>query len=680
MNEIKLSNPFIFKKPVREELFVGRTELIEKIYTYINAGESVSLVGERRTGKTSVLIRVLDLKEQHLRYYGQHVLVFKDFLGWDYHNESSIWVMLLSTLLEEITSAGIETKTVNWAIEQIKAGELASHTLLKMFRSLGHDGIRVTFLFDEFEATVQAENSVDLSFFKILRNLAIDKDTRLSFVIATRQELSTVERTLERQYTSLSSPLFNIFHQLIILPFSKTEALKMINNYLDSIDMSIKLNVGIEQDFLFQLSGFHPFFMQIACHHLFEHCVLPDGTFSDQVPVDKITFAFMNESNSHFAYYWDISSKEEKQLMIQLSVNAAEADIQSCRPVLNSLHNRCLVVRDETDSTESEWRLFSSVFAKWIMEQKFSHFQNLKNTKKSYSEVQKNGTQTGKFRSSIRLTNSVIKISFSRSIFIFIIIMLIIAGIVGYIFYNQYYKFDMKFAKILPGAVMMGSSENEINRDKDEKQRKVTISKDFYLQTTEVTQGQWKEIMGTTPWAGKDHIREGPDYPAVYVSWDDCQEFIQKLNQSENTSKYRLPTETEWEYACRAGSNTRFSWGDDADCSKGNFGRGMLINECDENPGKATTVKSFDPNVWGIYDMHGNVWEWCQDKSDNGSDLRVVRGGSWHNSSRFCRSANRGSIPANSRLKDVGFRLVKEMLIITDLGESLSFRGKSKNR
>ncbi|MCP4345367.1 MAG: SUMF1/EgtB/PvdO family nonheme iron enzyme [Desulfobacterales bacterium] len=223
----------------------------------------------------------------------------------------------------------------------------------------------------------------------------------------------------------------------------------------------------------------------------------------------------------------------------------------------------------------------------------------------------------------------------------------------------------MEFVRVKPGTFMMGSPETDIKRSTDEKQHKrLIIPEEFYLQTTEVTQGQWKRVMEKEPWAGKNYVREGSDYPAVHVSWKDCQEFIRRLNLQDKDLKYRLPDEAEWEYACKAGSKTSFSWGDTPDCSKANFGFGLFSNECiGKNPGEITKVGSYDPNSWGLYDMHGNVWEWCEDKYTGlgrYAGLRITRGGSWHNISSFCRSANRGRVPADIRLKDQGFRLVME--------------------
>ncbi|MDZ7699388.1 MAG: formylglycine-generating enzyme family protein [Deltaproteobacteria bacterium] len=103
----------------------------------------------------------------------------------------------------------------------------------------------------------------------------------------------------------------------------------------------------------------------------------------------------------------------------------------------------------------------------------------------------------------------------------------------------------MEFVYIRPGNFMMGSPSNESGRDDDETQHRVTLTRGYYLQTTEVTQGQWERVMGTRPWSGKKYVEENANHPAVYVSWNDCREFIRKLNQKEGTNKYRLPTEAE---------------------------------------------------------------------------------------------------------------------------------------
>ncbi len=229
--------------------------------------------------------------------------------------------------------------------------------------------------------------------------------------------------------------------------------------------------------------------------------------------------------------------------------------------------------------------------------------------------------------------------------------------------------FDMEFVLIKPGTFMMGSSADEPGRDNDETQHSVTLTKKFYIQTTEVTQGQWRKAMKSNPSYFKD---SGEDCPIESVSFDDCQKFIRKLNKQENTKKYRLPTEAEWEYACRAGSKTAFTNGD---ITKKEFVHNANLDQIgwySANSERMThPVGKKKPNKWGLYDMHGNVWEWCQDrygrypyqylidpKGSASGTRRVFKGGSWLNDAAQCRSANRFRDIQSFKSRYLGFRLV----------------------
>ena len=233
----------------------------------------------------------------------------------------------------------------------------------------------------------------------------------------------------------------------------------------------------------------------------------------------------------------------------------------------------------------------------------------------------------------------------------------------------------MDFVLIPSGTFIMGSPGNEPYRDDDEVQHKVTISDPFYLQTTEVTLKQWRALMGRKL-IGR---RTGADnMPVVKVSWHDCMDFIRKLNALSEWS-YRLPTEAEWEYACRAGSSTAFTWGNAIHCSNAMYGNNSLDSgECLNylrSKGLAidqpAPVKSYPPNAWGLYDMHGNVWEWCKDwhgdyttraevnpLGPDSGNRRVRRGGSWFKHGHSCRSANRNYGHPGSRYRTTGFRVV----------------------
>jgi formylglycine-generating enzyme required for sulfatase activity len=220
---------------------------------------------------------------------------------------------------------------------------------------------------------------------------------------------------------------------------------------------------------------------------------------------------------------------------------------------------------------------------------------------------------------------------------------------------------DMLWVK--PGTFEMGSPSSEKDRDDRETLHSVTLTKGFYLGKHEVTQSQWEKVMGSNP----SHFKGG-DRPVEKVSWTDVTSFCNKLTASERTAgrlpagmTYQLPTEAQWEYACRAGTKTSFSFGDSLTSGQANISGG---------PGETTAVGKYPGNSWGFHDMHGNVWEWCADRYGiyptvaatdpvgpaDGSD-RVGRGGSWTDTALNARSAIRYRCgPANS-YGTLGFRL-----------------------
>jgi formylglycine-generating enzyme required for sulfatase activity len=207
------------------------------------------------------------------------------------------------------------------------------------------------------------------------------------------------------------------------------------------------------------------------------------------------------------------------------------------------------------------------------------------------------------------------------------------------------------------GKFMMGSPASEKGRLDIEKQREVTLTKPYYMGKYEVTQEQWESVMGNNPSAAK-----GAKLPVTNVSWEDCQEFIKKLN-AKTSGGYRLPTEAEWEYACRAGTTTSYSFGDKITPQDANYD--------DSKIGKPVAVGSYKSNAFGLYDMHGNVWEWCEDsvapypegavtdpKAPATGTSRVMRGGSFYYSLSTNRSSNRKNPLTSNRVNDfVGFRL-----------------------
>ena len=217
----------------------------------------------------------------------------------------------------------------------------------------------------------------------------------------------------------------------------------------------------------------------------------------------------------------------------------------------------------------------------------------------------------------------------------------------------------------------MGSPEGELGRSRDETQHQVTLTKDYWMGKFEVTQAQYEAIMGKNP-----SFHKGSNRPVEKVSWEDAKEFCNKLNEcfaGKLPAGYRfdLPTEAQWEYACRAGTTTALNNGTNLTSEKGECSNlnevGWYIDNCGSDGHKAVGQKR--PNNWGLYDMHGNVWEWCRDRyasytgdatdptgPTSGSD-RVARGGGCSDRAEGCRSAYRLILGPGERDHYLGFRL-----------------------
>lgn len=227
-----------------------------------------------------------------------------------------------------------------------------------------------------------------------------------------------------------------------------------------------------------------------------------------------------------------------------------------------------------------------------------------------------------------------------------------------------------KTARIPAGKFLMGSQKSEFGRCDDETLHHVTITKDFLFSIHPITQEIWRSVMTND----SDNIEE-PNLPVTNVSWDDCQDFIKTLNTLTGEI-YRLPTEAEWEYACRAGSVTAYSFGKNINESNANY-------KSEPFP-ILKPVCSYLPNAFGLYDMHGNIWEWCQDwygkyitafqwltnfsrkplhdpTGPMKGEKKVIRGGSFNSIPKYLRSAIRSKVSPSTRHNSVGFRLIKEI-------------------
>jgi formylglycine-generating enzyme required for sulfatase activity/WD40 repeat protein len=226
---------------------------------------------------------------------------------------------------------------------------------------------------------------------------------------------------------------------------------------------------------------------------------------------------------------------------------------------------------------------------------------------------------------------------------------------------------NLEMVLIPAGKFKMGSPKSELGRRTDETQHEVTLTKPYYMGTYEVTQEQWEAVMGDNPSKIK-----GEKLPVTNISWEDCQEFIKKLNVKTN-GRYRLPTEAEWEFACRAGTSTAYSFGDSLTKGDANFSASEDTPK-DGLKGSAKAVGGYKPNAFGLYDMHGNVWEWCEDWKTSylagavidpielrTGERRVIRGGSFDFNGSAVRSSYRADETPAFPDHNVGFRLARSI-------------------
>ena len=228
-----------------------------------------------------------------------------------------------------------------------------------------------------------------------------------------------------------------------------------------------------------------------------------------------------------------------------------------------------------------------------------------------------------------------------------------------------------------PGSFLMGSPDSESGREPDESpQHQVGISNGFYMGKYSVTKGQWESVMGVRGREDLSKTSLSDTSPAVFISWNDVQEFLHRINQIDERINYRLPSEAEWEYTCRAGTDTMWSFGEDRH-ALGDYAW-YIDSESPVEDQNACEVGVKKPNPWGLHDMHGNVWEWCNDVYDydyysispskdpagpksEPTSPRVARGGYFRYFTRHSRSASRNARNPDDRHRVIGARLIKEL-------------------
>ncbi|MFZ5918126.1 MAG: AAA family ATPase [Chloroflexota bacterium] len=353
-------NPFYSGNPISNPTdFVGRKELIEKISTSMMAHRNVSLHGERRTGKTSLLL-YLAHPDSPLGLPPNHVPVFFNFEAHTKTSTADVWQQMAKEIVRQIKARGVNGQV---ASEHFPTSVTNPSDLAEGFVS---SDIQITLLLDEFDQT--AENSeLGNDFYSQLRSLPQRTDNKISFVIATRLGLTA----LQHKYSELSSPLFNIFTPKILSPFGKDEVYDLIYGYFERahLNMALAQKLCDESAFLFDLTGYHPFFLQLLCYHLCNELDAPNWPRGEAR--HRAVQAFVAAAEPHFNFYWQVldmppPSIGEREVIERLATDQT-IDRYAWESILKRLEERCLAVRDD-----SGWRLFSSAFATWVREKQLA--------------------------------------------------------------------------------------------------------------------------------------------------------------------------------------------------------------------------------------------------------------------------------------------------------------------
>jgi formylglycine-generating enzyme required for sulfatase activity len=361
--------PFRVGGPIQDPAdFAGRREVLQKISNAMLNLQNISLRGERRTGKTSLLHYLAHPAScSVIGLPVTHITVYFDFQALTKASAASVWQAMADAVAEQIRQKSPDKKHESERFLATMAKFLASPEAPGLFgtgfgRALNHldaSGLKIHLLLDEFDQTARNPNLGDL-FYDALRSLPTRADN-VSYVIATRTGLAALQPTYDR----VSSPLFNIFTSITLGPFQTDDVLHLIFDYFarGKLDMSLAERLCTESSFLYDITGYHPFFLQMLCYHLCARLDYPDWPLG-QARHEALR-AFEEDSEPHSEYYWQLSSEEEQGLMKKL---AARQPIDWGQPrivaSIESLRDRCLVV--QAGEAGREWRLFSSTFSDWV--------------------------------------------------------------------------------------------------------------------------------------------------------------------------------------------------------------------------------------------------------------------------------------------------------------------------
>ncbi len=377
--QIKLHrNPFQIGSPIQyPAAFAGRKDAVREISHAMLALQNISLHGERRTGKTSLLLYLAHPESSVITGLSEdHIPVYYDFQEISGANITEVWMYLATAIAEQLKQRLPKGRSVSKGFLATVAKYSGPDKFFSFSTALSKlelNGLKIHLLFDEFERTMHNPNLGD-DFYDALRSLPI-RAKNVSYVIASRIGLEEVQPGTKKEppiHDKPSSPFFNIFTNVTLPPFQEEEAYALIFDYFARAELGVPLpeNLSLaerlcgESDFLYDLTGYHPFFLQTYCYHLAYKLDIQNWPLGQAR--QKALQAFKSDAYPHFKDYWKNSSKEEQELIWKLANNERiDWKAAEIRFLIANLENRCLVV--QANNSETGWRLFSSAFGNSVM-------------------------------------------------------------------------------------------------------------------------------------------------------------------------------------------------------------------------------------------------------------------------------------------------------------------------